>query len=206
MINLGSLITAGVALAVAIGGYLQFVLRRSVFPCIEFDVDLIPFTHSASDQSVGEVVLSMRNVGPGVGFVTSVQCRVKYRRAGEAGSGSNGVSPTFAHSLRTELQPPEGFNRILGQDAFALVSRFHRNFIQPGVTQWYRMPLAFPEDTQLVHVWAAFEYHIQVGRLGWFLASLLTERPDKRIVLYTVRRTFDVGGGRVIGAEDRQAG
>ena len=53
----------------------------------------------------------------------------------------------------------------------------------------------FPEltDTRLVHVWGTFEYHIEVGRITWVLAGILTQRPEQRLVMYTVRRTFDLG-------------
>jgi hypothetical protein len=69
-------------------------------------------------------------------------------------------------------------------------------FIQPGVTQWYRKPLQFPPaDIHMIHVWAAFSYHIEAGPLIWFLAGLLIQRPDVRNVNYTVRRTFDLSSG-----------
>ncbi len=216
MSGIGSLVAAFAALAVAVGGYVQFVLRRSIFPCIEFDVDLVTLGHSGSDRElVEEVVLSIDNVGPGVGFVANVQCRVRYSQLGESGLGPDGVEPNFAHSLTPDLgqarspghaQDQQALSesvRILGGEAFALASGAPRNFIQPGVTQRYRKPLAFPQDTRLIHVWGAFEYHIEVGRITWALARVLSQRPDRRSVTYTVRRTFRVADRQAMGGNDR---
>jgi hypothetical protein len=176
--DIAGLITASVALAVAAGGYIQFVLPRSIFPCIDFEVDLVAMSQSAPGHlSVGEVVLLVKNVGPGVGSVANVQCRVRYRRVGESGLGPDSLEPSFARSVaagRRRAAPSgraedrrsadgEGFTRILKGDVFALVPNSPGNFIQPGVTQRYRKPLAFPADTDLVHIWGAFEYNIKVG-------------------------------------------
>ena len=189
--DVGALVTAGVALLVAIGGYVQFVLRPSVFPCIEFDVDLVRMSHSATDLPVGELVLSIKNVGPGAGFVASVQSRIKYRLADEI-TAPVGAEPNFARSVPGDVPESKDFTRVLGQDAIALVPPSSRYFIQPGVTQWYRKPLTFPNDVNLIHVWAAFAYHIRVGSIAWLLASFFTQRPDSRIVTYSARRTFNI--------------
>jgi hypothetical protein len=195
--NVGSLITAGVALLVAVGGYIQFVLRRTIFPCVEFDVELTPVSRFAANRTVGELVLSMKNVGPGTGYVTSVQCRVRYHVADEIKSIGN--EPSFPGLVQGPLPPDsKNFKRILGDNAFALSlesshpSRPAEFFIQPGVTQWHRKPLTFPSDVQLVHVWAAFAYHMQVGRIAWLLARVFTHRPEDKVVEYTVRRTFNL--------------
>jgi hypothetical protein len=68
-----------------------------------------------------------------------------------------------------------------------------RNFIQPGVTQWYRKPLAIPAEASVIHIWAAFEYRGHLGVISRFLAKLLLQPPEEReSVTYTVRRTFAV--------------
>jgi hypothetical protein len=86
--DVGTLVAAAVALAVAVGGYIQFVLQRSIFPCIEFDAGLLSFDPSGPGRpAVGELVRSMKNVGPGVGYVANVIYRVKYRRADEVALG-----------------------------------------------------------------------------------------------------------------------
>lgn len=78
-------ITAAVALLALIGGYVQFVLRRALLPCIEFDVEFSALNRSASDQPVGDILCRIRNEGPAVGYVTNVRCRIRYRLAGESG-------------------------------------------------------------------------------------------------------------------------
>jgi hypothetical protein len=72
-----------------------------------------------------------------------------------------------------------------------------RTFIQPGVTQPYRKPLALPADTLLVHIWGSFDYKIDQGRFTNFLIGKLAAPPkglDWRtgVRFHTVRRTFSV--------------
>jgi|SRR5215831_12081429 len=216
MNNIAPVIVAIVALLALIGGYFQFVLRRSLLPCIEFDVEFFVLSRSAQDESVGEVVCCIKNVGPGVGFVANVQCRVRYRRAGESGAGSDELEPAFAHKLlgkgprlrgsrnpqksnsmvRKETTPTDDGQDepILGDSAFYLAEGQY-NFIQPGVTQWYRKPLAFPGDASLIHVWGAFTYHTEAGKISQFLARFSQQRPEP-VVIYTARRTFAMADGR----------
>ena len=51
----------------------------------EFDVEFSILNHSVSDQEVGDIICRIRNEGPGVGYVTNVRCRIRYRLAGESG-------------------------------------------------------------------------------------------------------------------------
>ena len=60
MNNIAPDIVAIVALLALIGGYFQFVLRRSLLPCIEFDAEFFVLSRSAQDESVGEVVCSIK--------------------------------------------------------------------------------------------------------------------------------------------------
>lgn len=101
--DIASIITAVVALAALAGGYIQFVLRRTIHPCIEFDVEFSRLDRHASDQVVGDIICRIRNEGPGVGYVTNVRCYTRYRLAGESGK-SRDEEPDFAHRL-----PGEGF-------------------------------------------------------------------------------------------------
>lgn len=202
MVEIESLIAAAAALAIAFGGYVQFVLRRSIYPCIEFDVELTclppePVRQEADPaapapgpgERVAELVLLLRNVGPGVGFVDNVQGRVGCRRANESGAGPDGLEP----ALSFFLQPPPGSAvGSRGRHWFLVAPRARGNFIQPDVTQRYRKPLLLPGDASIVHVWGAFDYRIEVGRVTWFLARLFSQRPQEQIVDYTVRRTFPV--------------
>ena len=143
MTNVAGLVTACVALLVAISGYVQLILRRSVFPCIEFDLDLVPLTRTETGQVV-QIVLSMKNVGPGVGFITDPQCRILHRRNGDDETRYNEVEPLFE----------KGPYRNMVQGAV-------RNYIQPGVTQWYRKPFVLDRDVELADVSAKFDYHIK---------------------------------------------
>jgi hypothetical protein len=227
--GIASLIAASAGIVVAAGGYFQFVLRRSVFPCIEFDVDLIPMATELPGPLVADVVLCIKNVGPGVGFINSVQCRVRYNIRDDALTPSSKYAgePEFTQLLSNcavasgtvaaqshqsciadrELQAQAGddtqtgderdadqFTQILtGSGCLRVAPKAFKLFIQPGVTHRYRKPLIFEHDeVQLVHVWAAFEYHLRVGNLAWSLARLLVERPDARDVRYTIRRTFHI--------------
>jgi hypothetical protein len=173
--SVAGLVTACVALLVAIGGYVQLILRRSVFPCIEFDLDLVPLTRTETGQVV-QIVLSMKNVGPGVGFITDPKCRIMHRRNGD-------------EMRYMEIEPL--FEKGPYHD---MVRGAVRNYIQPGVTQWYRKPFVLDRDVELVDVSAKFDYHIKSGPITWFLAGLsMIGRPDTPVVPYNARKTFYVG-------------
>ena len=179
--SVAAIITAVAALVALIGGYVQFVLRRVLLPCIEFDVEFSILDRSTPDQLVGEVLCKIRNVGPAVGYVTNVRCRVLYRLAGESGVRKDEASkgePSFDHRL-----PDEGL--------FSLDRE--KRFIQPAVTQWYRKPIVLPSDTRLIHVWGWFDYKISVSAVTGFLAKILREpRTAKNPTPYAVRRTFAI--------------
>jgi hypothetical protein len=155
-------------------------------------------------------------VGPDVRFIANVQCRVRYRRAGESGVGSDELEPAFAHKLWGKEQRLKGSRHtqknnatvrkettsshdgehepILGDSAIYLAKDQH-NFIQPGVTQWYRKPLAFPGDASLIHVWGAFSYHTEAGKISQFLARF-SQRRLEPVVIYTARRTYAMADAR----------
>lgn len=176
--DVAAIITATVALVALVGGYVQFVVRRVLLPCIEFDVEFLTLRCSPSDQSVGEILCRIRNHGPAVGHVMNVRCRVRYRLAGE--SGEKQGEPAFAHKL-----PAEGF----------LVLDPERRFIQPGVTQWYRKPVALPANTCLIHVWGRFEYELSAGKISEFVGRLLRQPHEENPIPYVVRRTFIINDG-----------
>ena len=182
MTSVAGLVTACVALLVAIGGYVQLILRRSVYPCIEFDLDLGPLTRTETGQIV-QIVLSMKNVGPGVGYIADPEYRVMCRRNGDE-TRYQEVEPGFEKAPYRRMVRPE--LKV-------------KNYIQPGVTQWYRKPLVLDRDVELADVSAKFKYHIEVGPITWFLASLSVNRPPGRVVEYNARKTFYVGDRR---AED----
>lgn len=173
--DLAAIITATVALVALVGGYVQFVVRRALLPCIEFDVEFSTLSCS-SGQSVGEVLCKIRNEGPAVGYVENVRCRIRYRLTSE--SGEIRGEPLFAHEL-----PAGGF----------LYLDREKRFIQPGVTQWYRKPVAFPANTCLIHVWGRFEYEVSAGKISEFVGKLLRQPHERNPIQYVVRRTFTIG-------------
>lgn len=162
--DVAAIITAVTALVALTAGYVQFILRRALMPCIEFDVEFLTLNRSASNEPVGEVLCRIRNEGPGVGYVRKVRCRVLYRLASESGQRQD--EPNFEH-------------RKPAEDYFLLDKE--RRFIQPGVTQFYRKPLVFDAGTCLIHVRAMFEYDIRVGRITNFLAWSLRQPREKTL-------------------------
>ncbi len=118
MSDIAPIITAAAALVALTGGYIQFVLRRAIHPCIELDVE------------------------------------------------------------------------------FSILNHPENRFIQPGVTQWYRKPLALPADTCLIHVWARFEYQLAVGSATILIAKLLRQPRGPNPTEYMVRRTFAIEDSR----------
>jgi hypothetical protein len=177
--NVAAIIAAATALAALAGGYVQFVLRRALHPCIELDVEVLVLNRPGTDQLVGEVLCRVRNEGPGVGFVTNVRCRIRYGLVGESEVRQD--EPSFTHRL-----PAEGFF-YLDQE---------KRFIQPGVTQHYRKPLVLPADTCLIHVWGRFDYDLGVGRVTTLLADLFRQPRGPNPTTYAIRRTFAISDDR----------
>lgn len=176
--EIAAVITAAVALLALVGGYVQFVLKRALLPCIEFDVEFSTLHRSVPDQLVGEILCRIRNEGPAVGFVTNVRCRIRYRLTSDEPKEMQ-YEPHFEHSLL----PPKKFLEFDNKE----------RFIQPGVTQWYRKPVAFPVNTCLIHVWGYFDYELSAGNITKFLAKFLPEPQREERIEYVVRRTFTIG-------------
>ncbi|MGW3962377.1 hypothetical protein ACWED2_21335 [Amycolatopsis sp. NPDC005003] len=184
-------VTAVAATIALFGGYVQFVLRRALFPCVEFDVDFV-LLRADDTQKVGDIVVTIKNVGPGSGYVSQTQGRVRYALDGETTTSRDGVEPSFGHRVDPQTGPGQDVRLIL-DGGFLFAPNWQRAFVQPGVTQLYRKPLLLPAGAVLVHVWAAFEYHVPVGPVSRLLARILihhTRTPRK--LDYTVRRTFRV--------------
>jgi hypothetical protein len=188
-----AIITAVAALIALVGGYVQFVVRRAILPCVEFDVDLV-MLRSDAHQKVGDIVCTVKNVGPGSGYVANVQGRVRYSLDDESSVGPDGIEPDLPHRVLPPADSEATPASILGSGAFAFAKNWSPAFIQPEVTQWYRKPLMVPADAVLVTVWAAFEYHTDVGPISRMLAKVLSQPAARQgMVKYTVRRTFGLG-------------
>ena len=185
--GIAAVVTAAAAIVALAAGYVQFVLRRTIYPCLEFSVEFLMLDRPACGESAGEVLCRIRNEGPGVGYVTNVRCYVRYKFAGES-EVRDDDEPEFAHRM-----PDEGFYRLDKA----------KRFIQPGITQWYRKPLLFPVDTCLIAVWSAFEYELAVSRLTSVVAWLLRQPRAPNPTPYMVRRTFAIDGDHRAAAARR---
>jgi hypothetical protein len=222
-----TLVIAVTAAVVAAAGYVQFVLKRSVLPSAEFDVQFSAYARGR-DQLIGEVDLVFRNAGTSILIVSGVRSRVRYRRQGDAETfaldfsepsflwrvdqpgvlAGYGPVPSSAFAsmpsvtstpsaLAGPVAPAVSAGSLLASPAgpgwLSLVR--DRTFVQPGVTQHYRKPIALPADAQLVHIWASFDYYIELSRTSRFLIRWLAAPPktlDWRdgVSNHTVRRTF----------------
>ncbi len=74
---IAAIVTAMAAVLAVGGGYVQFVLKRSLLPSVEFDVDF-EMHHSGSTQLIGEVSCVIKNLGSSMLIVTNVKCRIRY--------------------------------------------------------------------------------------------------------------------------------
>ena len=188
--DVASIVTAAVAVMALISGYLKFVLQRAVLPCVDFDVEFSALRTGARTHEC-EIMLTVKNVGPGSGYVADVQGRVRYAETSEDGVAADGIEPDFPKSLEpsSRVKP----RLILGNQGFLFQPKLQRAFIQPGVTHVYRKPVALPGEAELVHVWAAFHYTIDVGPATRFLARIFVSHAKAQSQLdYTVRRTFAI--------------
>ena len=99
-----AIVTAVAAAAAVAAGYVQFVLKRSVLPSAEFDVQFTPYVRG-DVQLVGEVELIFKNVGSNMLVVTGVRSRIRYRLStdAEATDFTGNIEPFFAGEV---LPPP----------------------------------------------------------------------------------------------------
>jgi hypothetical protein len=130
--------------------------------------------------------------------VTNVQCRVNGRPSDAIGVHTDGVEPNFSYRVCPDRRASptvsggaEEARPILKGSVLYLAAE-QRNFIQPGVTQWYRKPLTLPGHLGLVQVWGAFEYYFHVGFVSRFAAEVTRQVRAPSPVIFTVRKTFDV--------------
>jgi hypothetical protein len=75
-VDVSTVVTAAAAVTALAAGYVQFVLKRSVLPYAEFDVDFTPLYKTGS-WLFGEVDLIIKNQGTNMMVVTKVRCRVR---------------------------------------------------------------------------------------------------------------------------------
>ena len=225
------IVTGATAVIALAGSYVQFVLKRTVLPSAEFDVEFMPYVRG-SVQLVGEVALVLMNVGPTTLIVTDVRCRIVYRLKNdvEERAGEDPAEPCFAHKM-TPFIPAMAVSQMPSSPAVSSMPEMpsspsipsvpvasgqswdtvgtypgwltmvrSRTFIQPGVTQYYRKPIVLPVNTQLIHIWGAFDYPLKFGPVSSFLTRKLGPPQNnqnelnwqKGISNHTIRRTFVV--------------
>jgi hypothetical protein len=184
--QVATVVAAVVTLFAVSGGYVQFVLKRSLLPCVEFNVEFT-LVHRGQSQAVGEVACVVRNVGSNMAVVSNVRFRCRYRLAEDPEDRHlpDEVQPCFAHSL------------VPGNSIFLYEER---TFVQPGVAQRYDMPVALPATVQIVDILGSFDYKIDLGKPTKVLIQLFA-RPSKNLDLdwregitnHPARRIFFVG-------------
>jgi len=183
LIGVSAFITAVVAVVTLGAGYVQFILKRTVIPA-EIDIDFA--TQHQGSTLFGEIDTSFKNHGQSVIIVTDARYRVRWRSIEDSEDPfeQDPTEPRFPHVL----SPPN--TRHDGTTIFHT-----RTFIPPGVTQHYRKPIAIPGTPTLIHIWGAFSYRIEVGRISRLLVNLIAKPPSdfdwqSGMVHTTVRRTF----------------
>jgi hypothetical protein len=105
--GLGSLIAATAAVLALIGGYIQFVLKRSILPSLQFDTDFK--VHGMGPKStIGEVACTVTNTGTNIGVIENVRFRIRYRRfADDDVPYLDGLEPQFLGLLHDPSYTPE---------------------------------------------------------------------------------------------------
>jgi hypothetical protein len=191
--DVAAIVTAVVALLALAGGYVQFVLRRTGLGQLEFDVELTKHSPGPKEQ-IAEIVFVIKNLGANMVIVEHLQVRARYRLRGDAETSTNGVEPALPHAIAPDV--PQSDRLLLGKHWFWVLKQ--RTFIQPGVTQRYRQPITAPVEAQVLHVWGAFDYRIEIGGLLTRALIALVARPPrdldwrKGVRAHTVRRTFSL--------------
>ena len=114
-------------------------------------------------------------------------------------SATPGDTAVAAASLPTSVPsaPPASIPEGSADGHEVADPNYGRTFVQPGATQLYRKPIVLPIEAQLLHVWGAFDYRIQMSWASKWLVRVFNKPPptlDWRngVENHTVRRTFKV--------------
>jgi len=201
-----SLITLVVGAAVAIGGYVRFVLVRANVGA-QFDIEFSPLG-LVNGYPAGDMSLVITNLGSNLLVVTRVSYRVKYATDADDGAPGYNNEPRFSGSVA-----PGGWIHLFGgptlrKEALRRENRARqkagqpklverRSVISQGGTQVYRKPLTLPHGTSAVSIWASCDYHVHIGAIERFLVrAILRPGPDldftQGLYNHQVRRTFRI--------------
>lgn len=185
--DIASIVTAAVAVLAAGGAYVQFVLRRSLLPSVQFDVELATVALVGAD-AVGDVALVITNTGSSMLVVTNVRFKARYHVVGDH-AGFFPRNPTEPLLARRIPAAAHAWVEIAAA----------RTFVQPGVTQKYRKPVLLPAETAVVNILGSFDYRVEIGPVTRLLVGVFARPPrdmDWRsgISNHTVRRTVGLTG------------
>jgi hypothetical protein len=127
---------AAVAVATLLGGYVQFVLRRTGLGQVEFDLELTEHYRGPKELIV-EIACVIKNLGSNMVVVENLQLRARYRtarddqeerdasqgrteqegrdRQGRDNSevGWRGIEPELRHAIKPEVRDPDPEKRLL---------------------------------------------------------------------------------------------
>jgi hypothetical protein len=181
--DVANIVTATAAVLAATATYVQYVIKRSTLPSVQFDLE---FQMLASEnlQSVGQVGLIITNVGSSMLVVTNVKFRAHYAIT---------TDELTEYSRRpTEPRLPRRMPVEAHSWQYVVTDR---TFVQAGVTQAYRQPILLPANMALIDILGAFDYRIQIGSITRLLIFLFARPPKdidwrKGITNHTVRRNF----------------
>ncbi len=201
-----SLITLVVGVAVAVGGYVRFVLVRANVGA-QFDIEFSSLG-LVNGQPAGDMALVITNLGSNLLVVTRVSYRVKYATEADAGAPGHDSEPQFSASVM-----PSGWVALFGgptlrKNALRRENRARRkagkpkvveprSVISQGGAQAYRKPLTFPDGTGAAAIWGSCDYHVNIGAIERFLVRAILRPPadldfTHGLDNHQVRRTFRI--------------
>jgi hypothetical protein len=183
--DVASIVAAITAVLAAGGAYVQYVLKRSLLPSVEFDVDFVAL-HYQEPYVVGDVSLVVKNIGSSMLIITNVRFRARYHQTGDE-----------AGPLPRDPTEPLLRHRIPTTDHTWAPIAAARTFVQPGVTQIYRKPVLLSSSVSVINILGSFDYQIQIGPVTRMLVWLVARPPEdidwrRGINDHTVRRTFEL--------------
>ncbi|MDH6247758.1 hypothetical protein [Mycobacterium sp. OTB74] len=183
--DMGTAIAALVAIAVAIGGYVRFVLIRANIGA-QFDVEFTPLGPAAGGVA-GDVNCMVTNLGANTLLVRRVSIRYRYSADGDAVESGHGLEPRLGRTTA-------GYQKAPWINLFDEKER-GRSVVFGGGTQAYRKPLLLAPGVQIVSIWARCDYQVPINRFNQKLVKLvLRPRGDLDftggVKNHEVRRTF----------------
>lgn len=186
-------VSAMIAVAVALGAYVRFLLLRANVGAM-FDVEYSPLG-TIDGSPVGDLTCLVTNLSSNLLVVTHVRVRVRYTDANERSPQRHGLEPEMTHLLSAEPGAHGAWIDIYPSRAD---TRNARTVVFPGGTQPYRKPLTFLNGAGVVSVWGSCDYRVHVGQLTqWLVRRVLRPPADldftrSGVSNHQVRKTFRI--------------